>query len=61
MRLEDAPDVLTVKQLSEVLGLGRSATYQVIRRGKLYTVRDGRLIKISKAALADALATGGTL
>jgi len=61
MRLEDAPDVLTVEQMSEVLGIGRTAAYQVIRRGKLRTVRAGRLIKIPKAALAEALATGATL
>ncbi len=61
MRLEDVPDVLTVEQMSEVLGIGRTAAYQVIRRGKLRTVRAGRLIKIPKAALAEALATGATL
>lgn len=61
IRLEDAPDVLTVEQMSEVLGIGRSAAYQVVRRGKLRTVRAGRLIKIPKTALAEALANGGEL
>jgi excisionase family DNA binding protein len=61
MRLEDAPDVLTVGQLSDVLGIGRTAAYQVIRRGKIRTVRAGRLIKIPKAAIAEILATGATL
>jgi len=61
MRLEDAPEVLTVEQLCEVLGIGRTAAYQVIRRGKLRIVRAGRLIKIPRAALAEALASGATL
>ncbi|MBC5826322.1 MAG: helix-turn-helix domain-containing protein [Candidatus Eremiobacteraeota bacterium] len=61
VKLEDAPDVLTVKELSEVLGIGRTAAYEVIRRGKLRSLRAGRLIKIPKAALAEALAAGGTL
>jgi excisionase family DNA binding protein len=61
MRLEDAPDVLTVGQLSDVLGIGRTAAYQVIRRGKIRTVRAGRLIKIPKAAIAEILANGATL
>lgn len=61
MRLEDAPDVLTVEQMSEVLGIGRTTAYQVIRRGRVRTVRTGRLIKIPKTAIAEILEKGASL
>ncbi|MBC5825963.1 MAG: helix-turn-helix domain-containing protein [Candidatus Eremiobacteraeota bacterium] len=61
LTLDNAPDVLTVEQMSNILGIGRTAAYEVIRRGKIRTIRAGRLIKVPKLALVEVLAQGAVL
>lgn len=47
--------LLTVKEVQEALGLGRNNTYDLIRSGKLKSIRVGKLIKVPRAALEEYL------
>ena len=46
-RLRDYPDVLTVEQVSELLGVCTKTVYSMIRRGELKKQNVGRLFRIS--------------
>lgn len=46
---------LTVDQAAEILGIGRSATYEAIGRGEVPYLRFGRRIVIPRAALLRLL------
>ncbi len=59
--LADAPEVLTVEQMGKILGIGRTSAYEVIRRGKIRTIRAGRLIKIPRTAIQTILDQGAIL
>lgn len=48
---------LTVKETQVILGLSRSAVYQAIETGEIPSVRIGKRILISKAALYRLLET----
>jgi excisionase family DNA binding protein len=52
--------MLTVPQAAQLLGIGRTLAYQLIRTGTWPTpvVRIGRLVKIPSGPLLDLLATG---
>lgn len=50
-RFEDLPEYLTPEDVAAYLGIGRSATYEAIRRGDLPHLRIGRLLRIPRAAL----------
>jgi excisionase family DNA binding protein len=54
------PPTLTVPQAAQVLGIGRTLAYELVRTGAWPTpiVRAGRLIKIPTAPLLELLATG---
>ncbi len=47
--------VLTVEAAGKVLGLGRSAAYAAANSGEIPTIRIGKLIRVSKAALEQML------
>ena len=49
----DLPDVLTVDDLQNALGIGRSTAYRLIRRGDIRHLRIGRNIKIPRRYLVD--------
>lgn len=53
--LDDFGLLLSVSEIQEALGLGRNSTYNLLRSGKLKSIRVGRLIKIPKAALDEYL------
>lgn len=40
-----------ISELAEILNLGRTATYQLVRSGKIPTIRIGRAIRIPVEAL----------
>jgi excisionase family DNA binding protein len=44
-------DVLTVREVQEVLCLGRTKVYAMIRGGELPTMRIGRVVGVPRAAL----------
>ena len=54
------PSTLTVPQAAQVLGIGRTLAYELVRTGAWPTpiVRAGKLIKIPTAPLLELLATG---
>ena len=54
------PPMLTVPQAAQVLGIGRTLAYELVRTDAWPTpiVRAGRLIKIPTAPLLELLATG---
>ena len=54
-RLEDLPDVLTVRDTAEVLNVAENSVYSAIRRGELPAARIGRRILVSKAVLVRLL------
>ena len=47
--------ILSVPQAGEMLGLGRSASYEAARRGEIPTIRLGRSIGVPRAALEEML------
>ncbi len=53
------PDVLTVELLANALGVGLNTAYSLVRSGKISSVRVGKQIRISKAALLKFLDTEG--
>ena len=49
---------MTVPEAGKVLGLGRSATYEAVRRGELPTIRVGRRVLVPVKALERMLEAG---
>lgn len=49
--LNNYPDVLTVKQLAEILNIGHNAAYQLIKRREIGAKYIGRVIRIPKASV----------
>lgn len=52
---DDLPVVLSVVQLSKVLGIGRNTAYDLVRCGRIKSVRVGRQIRISRSSLLEFL------
>lgn len=48
MNLHNYPDVLSVKDLQTILGIGTSKAYELAKSDAFHTVRVGPLIKIPK-------------
>lgn len=53
--LEQFPDILTVKDLQDVLSIGRSKAYAILHSGELQYITIGRQIRIPKKYLLDYL------
>ena len=47
------PDVLTINEMQQALGIGRSMAYRLINGGKVKHLRIGKSIKIPKRFLVD--------
>lgn len=47
------PDVVTVEQLQDALGVGRSTAYKMINNNEIGHIRIGNSIKIPKMALIN--------
>lgn len=59
MALGDYPDVLTVEEVTKILGMGRNAVYRAIAAGDIPSFRVGpKLIRISKKALEGFINAG---
>ena len=56
--LEKLPLFMTVHEASEVLRIGRSNTYELVRSGRLKSIRFGKQIRIPKQAIEDFLKPG---
>lgn len=54
--IDQLPLVLTVDQLAAVLGIGINSAYQLVRSGRVGSLRIGRQYKIPRNALETYLA-----
>ena len=55
--LDDLPVALRVEDLMPILGIGRNTAYELVRSGKLRSIRVGRQIRIPKAEVLRFLNT----
>lgn len=53
--INDYPDVLSVKDLQNILRIGRSATYALLRENKIKTLKVGNRYIIPKQSVIDFL------
>ena len=49
------PLVLTVSDISKIMGIGINTAYDLIRSGAIKSVRVGRQIRVSKSAFLELL------
>ena len=54
--LEELPLTLRVEDLMPILGIGRNTAYELVRSGKIRSIRIGRQLRIPKDAIQDYLA-----
>ena len=52
---DQLPLILSVDELTKILGIGRNTAYDLIRCGRIRSVRIGHKIKIPKASLLEFL------
>ena len=52
---DQLPLILTVDELTKILGIGRNTAYDLIRCGKIRSVRIGHKIRIPKDSLLEFL------
>jgi hypothetical protein len=58
-RLDELPDVFRLwPEAGKLLGLGRNSTFECARRGEIPTLRFGKRLMVSKAALVRLLTEG---
>lgn len=51
----DLPLVLTVSEVSEILGIGKNTAYDLVHCGAIKSFRAGRQIRVSKSAFLEFL------
>ena len=51
------PEVVTIEDVMEMLGIGRTLAYDIIRNGRLKTVKIGKRYIIPKQSVINFLAT----
>lgn len=54
---DDLPLTLRVEELMPVLNVGRNTAYELIRCGKIRSIRIGKQLRIPKQALIDYLSS----
>ena len=52
---DDLPLALRVEDLMPVLGISRNTAYELVRSGKIRSVRIGRQIRVPKSAVSEFL------
>ena len=52
---DQLPLVLSIRHVSQALRLGRDATYNLVRAGKIRSIRVGHQYRVPKAALMEYL------
>ena len=53
---DELPLTLRVEDLMSILGIGRNTAYELVRSGKIRSIRIGRQLRIPKDAIQDYLA-----
>lgn len=56
---ENFPDILTIRQLRDILSIGRSKAYSLLHSGELKYITIGNQIRIPKKYLLDYLSRLG--
>ena len=56
MPFDNYPDVMTVRQIQEALGIGRNTAYNLLNNGQIHCFHIGRTIKIPKKYLIEYIA-----
>ena len=54
-KISDLPLVLSIDDLAKVLGIGKNTAYDLVRSGRMKSIRIGHQIRITKSALLDFL------
>ena len=54
---KEYPDILTIPQVAQALGIGRKAAYALVNDKKLGAFRVGRTIKVPKFSLEEFVKT----
>ncbi len=54
-RLADLPEVLSVDQVAEYLGLARNSAYAAVSRGEIRSVKIGRRVLVPRKALEELI------
>jgi len=54
---KEYPDILTIPQVAQALGIGRKAAYALVNEKKLGAIRVGRTIKVPKPMLVEFVMT----
>ena len=52
---EELPLTLRVEDLMPILGIGRNTAYELVRSGKIRSIRIGKQLRIPKDALVEYL------
>ena len=53
---EELPLTLRVEDLMPIIGIGRNTAYELVRSGKIRSIRIGRQLRIPRDAIQDYLA-----
>ena len=53
---DELPLTLRVEDLTSILDIGRNTAYELVRSGKIRSIRIGRQLRIPKDAIQDYLA-----
>ena len=53
--VEELPLVLHVEDLMQVLDVGRNTAYELLRSGKIFSIRVGKQIRIPKESVEEYL------
>ena len=53
--LDDLPVTLRVEELMPILGIGRNTAYELVRRGRLRSIRVRRQVRLPKTELSESL------
>ena len=54
---KEYPDILTIPQVAQALGIGRKAAYDLVRSHQLGHIRVGKSIKVPKFSLEEFVKT----
>lgn len=52
-KIDELPDVLTVQQVRQTLGIGRTAVYRLLEEQKIRCFKIGNAYKIPKSSLTE--------
>lgn len=57
---DELPLTLRVEDLMPILGIGRNTAYELVRCGKIRSIRIGRQLRIPKDALVECIFLAAT-